>query len=414
MKTQTRLLIPATVILLFLAILLSACAVTLPTTVPTPVATIVSTSASEETTQPQATAPPVVTPERVPDVDLSKRIVALEDIYFDTFRPVNRAVLLSEADSELIVGLRDAIPPIHNPTYESADEARWLSRSDMVIGYAVGDQAWAYPTRILNFHEIVTEHLGGEPVVISYCPLCYTGVVFSRNLTLDDGTQRIITFGNTSALYENDMVMLDYETGSYWWHVAGKAIVGELAGATLDLRPSMTIEWGAWRDLHPDTRVLSRDTGFDRDYGRDPFGSLQAALNQGNFPFPVSEAALDDQLLPGAEVLTVKLGDDAVAYPLDVAEKQAIADTIGEEGVVVFIDPDARSGMPFVPTVDGKTLRFRVVDGAWVDDQTGSTWTLAGKAVAGPLAGTQLEPLPSKVSFWFATVASEPDVRVWQ
>jgi hypothetical protein len=143
-------------------------------------------------------------PQEVPAVDISKHSVPLQDVYFDTFQPANRALPLDQATPDLIAQLRDAIPPIHNPGYEPAAEVTWLREGDQVLGYAVGDQAWAYPIRILNFHEIVNDRLAKEPVLISYCPLCASGIVFSRQLG-----DRVLTFGNTSALYESDMVMLD-------------------------------------------------------------------------------------------------------------------------------------------------------------------------------------------------------------
>ncbi len=173
----------------------------------------------------------VVLPDDVPMLDASKHSVPLEEVYFDTFQAINRAVPLTEANSELIESLRDAIPPIHEPIYEQGRDATWLRDSDMVLGYAVNGGAWAYPLRILNFHEIVNDHLEGEPVLISYCPLCYSGVVYNRALG-----EQVLTFGNTSALYESDMVMLDYNTGSYWWQVTGRAIVGPLTDERLSCR----------------------------------------------------------------------------------------------------------------------------------------------------------------------------------
>lgn len=227
----------------------------------------------------------ITIPDSVPPVDKSMHIVPLEEIYFDTFQPVNRAVPLSEAPEELIERLRDAIPPIHNPLYENAEQATWLDDEDIVLGYTAGDQAWAYPVKILNFHEIVNDNLAGQPVLISYCPLCYSGIVFSRVL----GDQELL-FGNISTLYESDMVMLDYETGSYWWQVAGQAVVGELAGEVLQVLPSRNAAWDEWRETHPGTLVLSRETGFARDYTRDPFTDIGEMANQGRFVFPVSPA----------------------------------------------------------------------------------------------------------------------------
>lgn len=359
----------------------------------------------------------IIVPDTIPAVDLTKHSVALEEVYFDTFQPTNRAVPLSDADPVLIEQLRDAIPPIHSPAYEKADEATWLSEEDMVIGYAIGDKAWAYPVRILNFHEIVNEHLGGDPLVISYCPLCYSGVVFSRVLERDDGSTQLVTFGNTSALYESDMVMLDYETGSYWWHVAGRAIVGELTDAELTVLPSMTVPWAQWQELYPNTLVLSRNTGFQRDYSRDPFTDIAEYFNAGRFAFPVSEKALDPRLQPGDEVLSVRVNNEVRAYPIAQGNSVAIGDTVGGEEIVVFIDPNQGSGAAFDPTVDRQTLTFEpsnARDSQWRDTETGSHWTLAGRAVSGRLKGTELRQIPAKLSFWFAVVASEPDIVVYQ
>jgi hypothetical protein len=342
-------------------------------------------------------------------VDVTKHNVPLEDVYFDTFQPVDRAVPLSEAAPDLIKRLRDAIPPIHNPKYELATEATWLGDQDVVIGYAAGDQAWAYPLRILNFHEIVNDTLNGDPVLISYCPLCYSGIVYSR--MLGDDT---LTFGNTSALYESDMVMLDYQTGSYWWQVAGDAIVGPLTGETLTTLPSATITWGEWRDLHPSTLVLSRDTGYDRNYDRDPFLGYAEIVNNGRFAFPVSEAGRDARLQPATQVLAVRVGDEARAYPVSELGRAATMDTIGEQAVVVFTDLDGQTGAAFQPVLEGQSLTFELKDGAFADRETGSTWDLAGRAINGPLQGAQLPALPSKTSFWFAIIAAEPDITVYQ
>jgi hypothetical protein len=348
-------------------------------------------------------------PAVVPEVDVSQHSVPLEEIYFDTFRPVNRAVPLSQAAPELIHQLRDAIPPIHDPKYETVVEANWLEEGDAVIGYAVGDQAWAYPIRILNFHEIVNDTLDGEPLVITFCPLCHSGIVFSRRLG-----DEILTFGNTSALYESDMVMLDYQTGSYWWQVAGQAIVGPLTEKTLTVLPSMTTTWGEWQRLYPETLILSRDTGFQRDYDRDPFVDYAEVVNTGRFAFPVSEAGQDGRLPPATQVLAVKIGNQARAYPVSDLERTAIMDTVGDQDVVIFADPSGPTGAAYQPVAGEQTLTFEVQDGEFTDLETGSTWDLAGRASSGPLAGTQLLAVPSKTTFWFAIIAAEPEITVYQ
>lgn len=299
---------------------------------------------------------PIEVPEIVPAVDLAKHSVPLDQVYFDTFQAPNRAVPLSEASPALIERLRDAIPPIHAPRYETAAEATWLSPKDIVLGYAAGGQAWAYPVRILNFHEIVNDTLAAEPVLISYCPLCFSGIVFSRRLR-----NRTLTFGNTSALYESDMVMLDYHTGSYWWQVAGQAIVGTLTGEALTLLPSIMTTWDEWQRLYPGTFVLSRDTGFRRNYDRDIFVGYAEAVDEGQFAFPVSDAGRDLRLSPATKVLAVKIGNDVWAYPMAKLGRAAIMDTLGGENLVVFTDPDGPTGAAYQPIAGHKRLTFALV-----------------------------------------------------
>jgi hypothetical protein len=361
----------------------------------------------QPTPTPQQEPDESTVPDSVPPVDKTMHIVPLEEIYFDTFQPVNRAVPLSEAPDELIERLRDAIPPIHNPVYETADQAAWLDDDDIVLGYTAGAQAWAYPVKILNFHEIVNEVLAGQPVLISYCPLCYSGIVFSRVL----GDQELL-FGNTSALYESDMVMLDYETGSYWWQVAGQAVVGELAGEKLQVLPSRMATWAEWRETHQGTLVLSRETGFARNYERDPFTDIGELANQGRFVFPVGPDAFDDRLRPGDKVISIQLGEGSRAYLLDPEGARLYQDELDGEQVVVFSSPHGPAGSAYFASLDGVEHNFILEGGQFKDEGTGSVWDLSGRAIEGPLAGTQLEAIPAKVNFWFAIVAAEPGIEL--
>lgn len=208
--------------------------------------------------------------------------------------------------------------------------------------------------------------------------------------------------------------MLDYQTGSYWWQVAGEAVVGPLTEEKLTVLPSMTTMWGAWRELHPTTLALSRDTGFSRDYSRDPFRTYSEIVNSGRFAFPVSEASKDGRLQPANRVLAVKVDQDARAYPVVSLGHAAIMDTVGDQSIVVFTDPDSRSGSAYEPIAAGRALTFEMREGEFTDRETDSTWNLAGQAVRGPLQGAQLSPIPSRTSFWFAIVAAEPEIIVFQ
>jgi hypothetical protein len=345
-------------------------------------------------------------PVTLPPLNVDRHVVPLEQIYFDTFG--GRPVPLSEASEQLIERLRDAIPPIDRPRYGGAEAADWLDEDDLVLGYVAGDGGpYAYPLKILNYHEIVNEEFDGLPVLISYCPLCRSGIVYDRRLG-----ERALTFGNTSALYESDLVMYDRETNSYWWQVAGLAIVGELAGQRLEPLPSTTMPWGEWRRLHPDTRVLTRETGYDRPYERDPFQGLPEILDSGRTPFPTSDATRDGRLPPSEVVLGVEVGDSQAVYPLGQLGDAAVNDTVSGTRIVVFSSASGPAGAAFLTQAEGRALTFDHGRDGYRDRESGSTWDLSGRAIAGPLEGTQLTPLATRITFWYAYVAAFPSAEL--
>ena len=360
---------------------------------------------------------PSPTPPEVPMVDRSIHSVPLEDILFDTFGGSPRYLPLDQASDEDILRLRDLIRPISEPAYGSAGDLPWLNDNDLVIGYNAGDAAFAYPVNVLDLHEIVSDVIEGVPVLVTYCPLCFSGVVYSREL---DG--RLLTFGNTSALYQSDLVMYDHQTGSYWFQVAGEAVVGPLTASRLDLLPSTTVSWGEWRRLYPETRLL---TGFadsatesvfaDSRYGRGFPEDYQDRINDDRFVFPVDEGKLDNRLPSGEIVLTVEVGDGAVAFPLGRIGDAAVNHNVGGEPVELFARSDNRASAAFSrDTEDGVlTFNYREADQSFVDQETGSIWDTAGRATSGPLAGSRLKQMNTRRSFWFSIAIAFPDIELY-
>ena len=151
----------------------------------------------------------------------------------------------------------DAIPPLIEPAFLPAAATTVIEDTDFVLGVAIGDEAFAYPFKIMNFHEIVEHTVGGQPIIATFCPLTNSGVI------LEGGE---ISFGNTGALYERAMVMSNHETESDWEQAAGRATRGPLTGAFLETIPSLITTWGEWSALFPNSRVLSTSTGHVRDY----------------------------------------------------------------------------------------------------------------------------------------------------
>ena len=145
--------------------------------------------------------------------------------------------------------------------------------------FGASGQAFAYPIKFLNFHELVNDEIDGVHLLVTYCPLCGSGVVFDRRVG-----DEVLVFGNTSALYNSDLVMFDHATGSYWFQTGGEAIVGEKTGTRLIPLASFFMQWSQWTELHPDTQVLAREQGLGTrasQYLRNPFSTYACFLNEG-------------------------------------------------------------------------------------------------------------------------------------
>ena len=381
---------------------------------PSPAATPSQASSPTATSEPPPTPSSTVAPPtlpRPPDVDTDTHSVPLRDIIFDTFD--GRFVRLPDATPNTVDRLRDRIRPIYQPRYEGFEGGRWLDGSDLVIGYVGEREAFAYPIKMLNLHELVNDVIDGVPLLVSYCPLCASGVVYDRRM--GDG---VLLFGNTSALYQNDLVMFDHATGSYWFQVGGEAIVGKLTGEKLKLLPSATATWDEWLALHPQTRVLSRDQGFDRrySYDRDPFagGGYERRLDEFNFPFPVNTEKLDTRLRASEVMLSVQADGDEKAYALGQLGNAAVNDTVGGEPIVVVSRASGAVGSAFSRIAAGRTLTFRLAGNRLKDDETGTFWELSGTAVEGELAGEQLELLPTRRAFWFSLSLAVPGIEIYE
>lgn len=302
-------------------------------------------------------------------------------------------------------GGTDCIPSIDDPTFQSADEAAWLASGDLVIGVEIDGETRAYPLRILNVHEIVNDRVAGEPVAVTYCPLCRSGLVFSREV--DDST---LTFGVSGKLLDANLVMYDRQTETYWSQLSGEAVVGSLVPRKLEILPSTITTWGEWKRAHPDTQVLSRNTGiYPRDtYGSNPYGSY---ANSSRVGFGVGE--VDDRLPAKELVYGVAVGNASRAYPAEtVSERGVLNDEVGGLLLAVVEDPEDGSVRILLRQRDDETLRFSVTDGQLVDQQ-GHRWSYGGEALEGPREGTRLEEIPTHGVYWFAWSSFHPETSIY-
>jgi hypothetical protein len=270
---------------------------------------------------------------------------------------------------------KDGIPAIDRPIFVTVSQAsRWLEDNEPVAVVEIGGEVKAYPLQILIWHEIVNDFVGGVPVSITFCPLCNTTLAFDRRF---DG--RVLDFGTTGNLRHSDMVMYDRQTETWWQQATGEGIVGEYAGR----RPP----WAFLR-RKPDNRLAAME-----------------------------------------RVVALELGDQTRAYPFEtLREKRVVHDQVGDREIVVLWTPGTASAVDSERIADGRdvgssgvfdrhvaaqTLTFDPAEaGQFRDRETGSIWTILGRAVAGPLTGQRLSPIQHGNHFWFAWAVFKPDTEV--
>jgi hypothetical protein len=316
---------------------------------------------------------------------------------------------------------RDGIPSIDDPQFIASSEASdWLADNEPVIALDINGDARAYPLQILTWHEIVNDTVGGEPVIVTFCPLCNAALVFQRTL---DG--EVYEFGTSGLLRNSDLVMYDRTTESLWQQFTGEAIVGDLTGATLEFIPSSIVSFADFRETYPEGVILSRETGYNRRYGENPYVGYDT-IGQNPFLF---DGPVDERLPAMERVVAVTLDGKDVGYPYSVLrEVRVVNDEIGDREIAVFFNSGTSSALGarriaeaadvgaagvFDRRHNGETLTF-VADGdRIVDEETGSEWNILGVAVSGPLEGEALEPIVHGNHFWFSWAAFKPDTRIF-
>ena len=321
----------------------------------------------------------------------------------------------------------DGIPPIDDPKFVRANDVDFLDPKEPVIWLEVDGDARAYAAQILIWHEIVNDVVGGVPVVVTYCPLCNTGVAFERP-TIDG---RLLDFGTSGKLYKSNLVMYDRQTESLWPQVLGQAVVGPLTGTTLEQVPVQMVSWGDWKGRHPDGRVLSLETGTNRPYGTNPYVGYDSPDTR---PFLFNED-LDPRLPPKARVVGVRVGSDVIAFPYEELRKgavdgwAAVEAVVGDRPLVAFwksgtvsavnqrdirFSVDVGATGVFDARLDGRELTFETTPEGVRDRQTESTWDIFGRAVDGPLTGRSLSRVVAIESFWFDWAAFFPETRIFR
>ena len=262
---------------------------------------------------------------------------------------------------------RDGIPAIDQPHFVPASKAGFMQSGDRVLGIVINGKARAYPIKILNWHEIVNDIFSGKALVVTYCPLCGSGIIYDARVN-----GKRLSFGVSGLLYNSDMLLYDRQTKSLWSQILSKAISGSLRGKSLKIISSSRSRWGLWKKQHPNTDVLSTNTGFDRDYKHSPYGNYDKSSK---LYFQV--AAKSKKYHPKERVLGISINGKYKSYP--------------------FIELARQGQSPLNDSFAGKRLSitFNAAnrDGI-IKDQAGHI-------------------IPSINSFWFAWFAFHPDTAVY-
>ena len=261
---------------------------------------------------------------------------------------------------------RDGIPSLEDPKFVTADDAGYLKDRDRVLGISINGVARAYPIRILNYHEIVNDVIGGTAVVITYCPLCGSGTAFEAVIN-----NRKYEFGVSGLLYNSDVLMYDRSTGSLWSQLMVQAVSGPMQGTRLKQLPLSHTSWPEWLERHPDTQVLSSKTGYSRSYRVNPYPNYGS---NGKLYFPVAES--DDRYRRKEVVMGLEINGRFKAYPFKELKKGKHSfddEFVGEKFTVEF---DA----------DNRTARVVKADGS---------------------------EIPTTMAFWFAWYAFHPATDVY-
>jgi hypothetical protein len=304
----------------------------------------------------------------------------------------------------------DGIPSIDNPKFISVQEAsKFLEDSELVLGLNINGDIRAYPLQILVWHEIVNDEIGSIPVAVTYCPLCFTNQVFNR--TIDDG-QEVVEFGTSGKLYNSNLVMYDRTSKSLWSQAMAEGIVGKYAGTKLERVPFDVAYWKEWKQLYPDSKILSRDTGSNRPYGVDPYGDY---YTNSDVLFPVSNK--DNRLGLKEIVVGFENKGQYKAYKLqEIENKKVINDQVNGKPIALFsLHPFMVRAYDRIVEYGELTLQFEydADNNRIIDKQTGSEWNFEGMAINGQMKGKQLTRLPYDEGFWFEWIAFHPKTELY-
>lgn len=303
---------------------------------------------------------------------------------------------------------KDGIPALSNHSFISVSEATFLDDDDLVLGFADGSDIRAYPHVILDWHEIINDDTQNHSLAIIYCPLTGTGIGWNREL---NGTKS--TFGVSGLLFNSNIIPYDRATGSNWSQLLLKSVNGKQKGEIAETYNLVETTWKTWKEMYPESKVVSTETGFNRNYHKYPYGTYKTSSN---LLFPVSnknnkyhekERVLG--VIDGENALAIAFNSDAISGDIEKRE-------FGDKKLIVFKHVRANLMVAFSRVLaDGTELEFQLAENelpAILIDNEGNKWDVFGRAINGPRTGQKLQSIPQMMGYWFSFAAFYPDITI--
>ncbi|MEM9887577.1 MAG: DUF3179 domain-containing protein [Bacteroidota bacterium] len=304
---------------------------------------------------------------------------------------------------------KDGIPSIDRPNFISLSEVDFLEEEDLVIAVKYGTEIRAYSHVILDWHEIVNDQKDDLALSINYCPLTGTAIGWNRMIN-----GQITEFGVSGLLYNTNLIPYDRATDSNWSQMRLDCVEGELQGTKAALHPVVETSWKTLKALYPDTKMLSLNTGFNRSYGRYPYGDYKTSSQ---LLFPVSNS--DDRIFAKERVLGIITETATKVYQFDQfpAGTGILEDQVGDQEIVIFGSQANNFMVAFQrETTEGVSIDFESLSEdseAVAIDQEGNRWNIFGEAISGPRAGAQLKFTRSYIGYFFSWAAFYPELEIY-
>jgi hypothetical protein len=304
---------------------------------------------------------------------------------------------------------KDGIPALNYPDFVNADGST-LDSDLLVLGVQYKGTTKAYPHNVLDWHEVVNDRYDGETLILSYCPLTGSGMLWESNSSPEN-----LTWGVSGLLYNSNLILYDRDTDSNWSQMLERSVQGERQDEIPVKLKVIEMTWGAWKKLYPDSKILSESTGFDRDYNTYPYLGFR---NNENILFPISN--IDNRLHPKTRVAGIRSDQNtSKVFQIDRFSNgiEVINTDFNGNPIVVIGSKDMRFGSIYsASTADGVTQTFEALQDqlpAVMRDQEGNLWDVFGRAVSGNRVGEELAKTESFTAYWFAWAAFYPNAEIY-